>query len=261
MLDSAPVAPIDSNAPRFQDVSRLMVDRYIQILSKNDPHLYRVDKTRYVGLLAHLRAPKAMCDEWNQRVKSDFEERLRQATKEALVSVPERKTAINTVLCMSGKKCSPSEVKLDSGASCPKDPIALQPTLWIHCGGRRCRKVVLRVLDEVENLRRFLEKYTNVPPRASLDAPYPTAGERQLQSQRSEITAETSSFAVQHDSSLTTLCGTKARFGVESPHVPRSERYCTIGGLIKVGNELYAVTTAHVIVDWLRQHRGLACKQ
>lgn len=88
-------------------------------------------------------------------------------------------------------------------------------------------------------------------PHASLHAPWPAAEEHPLQSPRLTRNFDSVSFAIQHyTSDMKTICGARARFTIGTSN-GIVERYSTIGGLVVVGNSLFAMTTAHTIVNCL----------
>ena len=224
------------------------VQRYIEIRSKRCTEVYKVEKL-YVGLLRELPPPSAVQDKWDQEVRPDLERHLCQATSMLPKSMRDEAIITEPVLCMAGKKCSPASVVMAPGATCPKDPIALKPTVWIHCGSKKCKRKVLGAIRNLAYLNHFLDRFCMEPPYASLHAPWPAAGERSLDAPRLEEKAHKLSFAVQCPASgWTTICGAKARFTIETPDGV-IERYSTIGGLVVVENSRFGLTSAHAIMN------------
>lgn len=156
------------------------------------------------------------------------------------------------VLCMAGKKCSPASAPLEHSTAYLKDPVALNPTIWIYCGSKKCKKKVSEAIRHLSYLDHFLVRFFMEAPHASLHAPWPAAEERQSQSLHPTAEFENMSFAIQESTSgLKTVCGARTRFTVKTSN-SIVERYSTVGGLIVVENSLFAMTTAHAIVNcWL----------
>ncbi|KAF2681468.1 hypothetical protein K458DRAFT_457051 [Lentithecium fluviatile CBS 122367] len=210
-------------------------DHFTEFRSKKSPEVHRVGK-HYVGLLQQLPPPSLVQDEWDEHILPDLEKRLCKATKMLSMSLRDDQVTIECVLCMAGTKSSSKLVPVNSVARNLKDYIAIKPTVWIYCGGRRCRNRVLDTLPRVklELLDRFLDKFSMDQPYVSLYAPWP-AGEERL-SQKPQLVEESNgvSFAIlECTSGLETTCGTRARFTVQTPDTAY-ECFSTIGGLVTV---------------------------
>jgi hypothetical protein len=187
--------------------------------------------------------------EWEKDIRPMLEIHLCQATNMLPKSMRDEDLITEPVLCMAGKKCSPTSVSLQSNATCPEDPILLRPTVWIHCGSKKCKKKVLDAVRQLSYLNHFLGKLDMEPPHVSLHAPWPAAEEYLPPQPLLAENVDKVSFAVQDStSSLRTIYGARARctFRTSQGIV---ERYSTIGGLIVVENSLFAITTAHTIVN------------
>ncbi|OCK81911.1 hypothetical protein K432DRAFT_424542, partial [Lepidopterella palustris CBS 459.81] len=226
------------------------VQRYTKIRSKRCPEVCKVDKL-YVGLLRELPPPSPVQGKWDKEVQPDLERHVCQATSMLSKSMRDEEVITELVLCMAGKKCSPTSVSLGPGETCPKDPVALNPTVWICCGSKKCKKKVLEAIRNLTYLNSFLVKFCMEAPYASLQAPWPAAEERPPQSPRLTEKFDNISFAIQdRTSGLKTICGARVRFTIETSN-SIVERYSTIGGLIVVENSLFAITSAHAIVNCL----------
>jgi hypothetical protein len=239
----------DNDSPRS-------VQRYTEIRSKRCPEVYKVDKL-YVGLLKELPPPRIVQGIWDQEVLPDLERRLCQATSMLSKSMRDEEVITELVLCMAGKKCLPACVPLRPGAICPKDPVALSPTVWIYCGSSKCKKRVSKAIRNLTYLTHFLGRFGMETPHTSLYAPWPAAEEQPPQLPRLTGNFDNVSFAIQdRTSSQKTICGARARFTVETSN-GIVERYSTIGGLIVVNDSLFAMTSAHSIMDcWLEDSRS-----
>lgn len=228
----------------------LSVQKYVEIRPKRCSEVYKVQKL-YVGLLRELPPPSAVQDKWDQEVRRDLEEHLRQATSMLPKSMRDKEIITEPVLCMAGKKCSPTSVVVASSATCPKDPIALKPTVWIHCGSKKCKKKVLATIRNLAYLNHFLDRFCMEPPYVSLQAPWPAAGEHPSDAQLVGEKFPKISFAVQCPASgWTTVCGAKARFTIQTSD-GIMECYSTLGGMVIVKNSVFGLTSAHAIVNYL----------
>jgi hypothetical protein len=172
-------------------------------------------------------------------------------------SMRDEEVITELVLCMAGKKCLPADVQLEPDATCPKDPVALNPTIWIYCGSQKCKKRVSKAIGNLTYLTHFLVRFGMETPHTSLHAPWPAAGEQPLQLSHLTGNFDNVSFAIQdRTSSQNTICGARARFTMETSN-GIVERYSTIGGLIVVNNSLFAMTSAHAIMNcWLEGSHG-----
>jgi hypothetical protein len=168
------------------------------------------------------------------------------------MSMRDDEVITEAVLCMAGKKYSSIFAPSEPGEACPKDSVALNPTVWIYCGSKKCKKKVLKAIQHISALNQFLVRFQMETPHASLYAPWPAAEEHPPQFPRLIGEVDNVSFAIQDRiSGLDTICGARARFTIETS-TGIVERYSTIGGLVIVNDSLYAITTAHTIVScWL----------
>jgi peptide-N4-(N-acetyl-beta-glucosaminyl)asparagine amidase len=164
-------------------------------------------------------------------------------------SLRDEEIITEAVLCMAGKKCSPTSFLLAPGATCPKHPVALKPTVWIHCGSKKCKKKVLGTIRNLAYLNHFLDKFYMEPPYVSLHAPWPAGEEYHKDAPRSEAKTTKITFAIQHSASdANTICGSLVRFTLKTPDGVFQHR-STMGGIIIAGNSLYGLTSAHAVVN------------
>jgi hypothetical protein len=178
-----------------------------------------------------------------------LENHLCQATNMLPKSMRDDDLITEPVLCMAGKKCSRTSMLFKPDATSPEDQVLLRPTVWIHCGSKKCKKKVMDAVRQLNYLNRFLSKLDMEPPHVSLHAPWPAADEYLAQSPLLTENLDEFSFAIEDsNSTLRTICGTRARCTFRTPH-GIVERYSTIGGLIVVKDSLFALTTAHTIVS------------
>jgi hypothetical protein len=230
-------------------------EKFFRIRCKTSTELHKSGKW-YIGLLEHLPPPTPIEQEWN-KIFSKLENHLRRTTAQLDQRIPIDKTITDPVLCMAGKRCTSTSALqfLDPGAVCPTNPVLLKPTVWIYCGGHRCkRRVENEINAQVPYLRWFLESchMQEEQLRIALDAPRPAGETSSPHSSGPTVRVDNISFAVQHPLSADNIWPAKARFTVNSPN-GRTEIYSTIGGAICVDNRMFGLTTAHAIVSYLDQ--------
>jgi hypothetical protein len=114
-------------------------------------HSKRSDNVRkiyryYVGLLLQLPPPVVVRERWIEDVRTDLENDLCRAISQLSQSMTGEEVRVEAVLCMAGKKCSTSDVTMPAGIERPKDPVRMIPTVWIHCGSKKCKKKVSQSL-------------------------------------------------------------------------------------------------------------------
>ncbi|KAF2736403.1 hypothetical protein EJ04DRAFT_551299 [Polyplosphaeria fusca] len=237
-----------------QDAVRA-VQTHTKILSKRSSEIYKVDK-HYIGLLQELPPPIEIHDKWDRHVRPNLELYLCQATRTLSKSLRDEDVIIEPVLCMAGKRCSPSSLSSGLAAQPPKDPVALDPMIWIYCGSKKCRKKVTEVTPSLAYVKHFERVNSMKPLHASLHAPWPAAGESTSHStnQSSSVSLHTKVscdiwFPV---SEKLEVSGATARFTIRDDSTV-TEHISTIGGLIKVDDKLYALTTAHPILNGIQE--------
>ena len=105
--------------------------------------VHKIDKF-YVGLLRGLPPPDDVQVKWNTDVRTVLENDLCQATRQLPQHMTDEEVMIELVLCMAGRKCSRSESALLIGNQQIENPLRMKPTVWIHCGSKKCKKKVSR---------------------------------------------------------------------------------------------------------------------
>lgn len=228
-----------------------LVPPFTRYLSKGSPEVYKIDQF-YIGHLKEMPPPASLQQEWDDNFRLHLEEHLCQATMKLPKSMRDEEVITEVVLCMAGKRCQPSTVPSEPGAACPEDPVALNPTIWIFCGSRKCQKRIVKVLSKLTYLDSFLNKHCMETPHTSLHAPWPAAEQRppQLQDHVNDLTL---SLAIGNTHFIhNSMCGAEARFTIQTQD-NILECYSTIGGLVMANGCLFALTTAHAIINGLRK--------
>lgn len=245
-LQQPEIAPVSSPPP---------VGQYAKILSKRCLEIYKVDKF-YVGLLRELPPPGPVQEKWEQEVQPDLESHLCQATKTLSRAMRDEEVITELVLCMAGKKCSPASVASDPAARCLEDPVLLIPTVWIYCGSRKCKKKVVEAVRNLTYLKHFLVRFSMHSPHASLYAPWPAVREDPPHPQHLVKNSDKISFAIEDGVSQSkSICGTRVKFIIEASS-GIIQHYSTIGGFIVVDGKVFAMTSAHSIVNYLLDGSG-----
>jgi hypothetical protein len=262
---------------------------YVLYLPKRSPDkMYKIDKL-YVGLLREVPPPKNIQEKWDRDIVENLEKHLCQATATLPKAMRDEDVITELVLCMAGERCSTTAVVLDSDAKCPKSPIALRPTVWIHCGSKKCMKKVVECILKLPYLNHFLSKFHMGPPHISLHAPWPAASEtpphstslvgsdipafvsnhRRSQPSLDSVTDQPQASSFVRDTreiegislaircipfqDMTPICGARIRFAIVTSDGRVIERYSTVGGIVKVRGSLFGLTTAHGITSGLRE--------
>jgi hypothetical protein len=227
---------------------------YTVLRSKRCSEVYKIDKL-YVGLLRELPPPTLLQHKWEQSVRLHLEEHMCLATGTLPKSLRDEEVITEIVFCMAGRKYLPASVPLEPNATCLEDPVALNPTVWVFCGSKKCRKQVSAALNNLDYLDHFLREFSLEAPYISLHAPWPAAEQYQPQSQH--IMGEfTMSLSIQsRDPSQKSICGAGARFVIGTSD-RTFERYSTIGGFLSIDGCLFAMTSAHAMTNgfWENGH-------
>jgi hypothetical protein len=147
----SPLTDFDLSRSDHKDASRAMQTiirapkscscPYTEYHSKKSSSIRKVDGY-YVGLLLQLPPPVVVRERWIEDVRTDLENDLCLATSQLSRSMTDEEVMVELVLCMAGKKCSTADVTMPEGVECPKNPVRMVPTVWIHCGSRKCKKKV-----------------------------------------------------------------------------------------------------------------------
>ncbi|CAN9471992.1 unnamed protein product [Alternaria alternata] len=177
----------------------------------------------YIGLLSRHQPPTKV-REWfdDKHVREMLHTHVKRKNKS-----PDYLTAI--ILCMAG---------LLEGTQ-----VRLTPTIWISTGDTRSKSSIKNSISNATYLNKFLTKFQMREPHVTVSGPEILSGLRIS----SGVGVHT--FAIRGaDNSLDSVCGTSARFTMQAASDGSTfQCYSTIGGLILVDDDLFAITTAHAI--------------
>jgi hypothetical protein len=224
--------------------------KFTKHISRRCAGIYKADKHYYIGLLKEFPPPSEVQQKWDEQIRPSLEQHLCQATRTLPKSLSDDDVITEPVLCMAGKLCPTKGSFLSTG-----DLVTLNPMIWIHCGSRKCKKKVIEVTRNLPYLSNFLQTFSLEAPHASLRAPWPAANGPRAENTQSELQDIQVSLAIQIPSSHSLqLFGAKIKFTIVKGSTS-IERFCTIGGPLKVDSSIYGLTTAHGLVSAIQEVR------
>ncbi|CAI9630833.1 unnamed protein product [Alternaria burnsii] len=180
----------------------------------------------HIGLLSRHQPPTEV-REWfdDNRVCEMLKAHVKRKNKSTVYL-----TAI--VLCMAGK--------LDGVE------VMLTPTIWISGGDKKSKSSIKSSISNLSYLNRFLARFQMREPHVTVSGPEILSGVRIS----SGAGIHTFEIRAAYES-LDSVCGTSARFTMEvASDGSTFKSYTTIGGLILVDDNLFAITTAHAITKY-----------
>jgi hypothetical protein len=223
-------------------------------LSLTAPQLYSPEKGVYVGHLNELDLPEPMLSQCHSMIRNQLSTDLIPVLRS--LQLPQAETMIEPELVWSGYTTSKEGV------------VKLVPTLWIRCGSEKCQKAIVTAVKDLC----YLRPYT---VRVGLYAPRPAGASRETIQQIHEVIIDkdhsidrTGLFDLPNvfsgrisgreawwkhfkaevqsiDKNNNSACGLRIRFR----HISGAECISTIGGLVDVGGDWYALTTAHALAE------------
>jgi hypothetical protein len=245
--------------------SRSSLDTGAVIVSIKSHHVYALEKGFYVGKLKEIPPPLALQEEWATVVRPRLVNDLRQVLRALPRSLSATDSIVEPEFCMAGEIIDGSNT------------IELKPTIRIRCGSKKCQSSVREATADLS----YLERFSRGPVRVHLHAPRPGAFQPALRSPMNgsvlssrdytcrrvttfsdhKVAAlvkgqspagqadlrgfrEGSQFHLMSYPHSQSACGSKLRVRhIEGGNF--HERICTVGGLIRIDDEIYALTTAH----------------
>jgi len=185
-----------------------------------------------VGKLEKVPPPQALTTSFLP-VREQLCRHLAQATTSIIGDF-----LIDIHLCMAAE-CNPSQQV--------GPPILLEAMVWVECGDQKLRKLVTGEIRDNRVLQKFIDREHLKKPHISPDAPFLLASGTASMGRTGQ--PRTGSLAIQDGvSSLNTVCGARAEFSINTQN-STATCYSTIGGLVIVRDCLFAMTTAHAIVN------------
>jgi hypothetical protein len=251
-------APVPAPAPVISDPLNTQDETDTVLEFINSSKLSSPQGGVFVGHLYEIPPPKRLQVEWRQKGRADLREDLKMATLSLPSSLSRAETAIEAELCMSG-------ILLEG-----RQTVALRPTIWIHCGSKRCQKVVQQAVADLRHPQRFpiivtrgapipaalvrrpvrLVDNVHLIPTDAIDEilPVVSTGSTTHAEQYPEkqiVGGGTLEIEVQSILQNNSACGLPVRLRTHN-----GDTYiCTIGGMVTLNDTLLGLTTAHAIWD------------
>jgi len=183
-----------------------------------------------MGKARECPPPLAMNMEWSRIIRGRLIGDLISVLQSLPRSLSREKTIIEPELCMMGR--------LDGSSA----TVEMKPTVLIRCGSKRCQKAVANAVEDLEYLQSFSKSQVVIQRRA----PQLASGERDTRSdylapnvlEHDVISVEVGITVIESACGLQIICR----------HLD-AERSCTLGGLVRVDDRVYGLTTAHAMVS------------
>lgn len=168
-----------------------------------------------------LPVPKRMESMWNSRLSTRILADLAKITK----------SVVEAELRMVG------EVNVDTGL------VDLQPTVLIRCKSKKHREKVEKRVKELS----YIHTFSGGNLRVILGAPKLASRSMPLSSRNNMVDDHSVVLPSLHlmNPAPESACGLKM---IAQSAISGQSRMCTIGGLIKVGDRIYGLTTGHSVV-------------
>lgn len=226
---------------------------HMQWYPKDSPKIYKSGKF-YKGFIEEILPPKHIQQQWETQIFERLVGHLVQTTERLSNTIPtlrSEETATEAELCMAGKR---STAFWRTGK---EESVGLSPTVWISCGGRKCREKVREEIVRLPYLNHFLSTHHMSAPHVSLGAPRPATS---AESTNTELTTpdqniESVKAVSFHVRSGPIVSGSKVMFTVHTSQ-GNHEHYSTIGGIIMTEStiftaerKIFALTTAHGVAS------------
>lgn len=199
--------------------------------------IYDIEKGIYVGKLKEMPPPGYLENEWLGSIRIRLVKDLLPVTKALPRSLSPRESVIEPELCMVGEADPKSQ------------NIIMRPTVWIRCGSRKCRKAVQEAVNGLHYLQTFSRGRVQVrlrAPRPAGDSARPAPDQC-----RENLGIHALTLQLQNDKRKRHVYGRRLRI-TNGPDGIGNAWASTIGGLIRVDDVVYALTTAHSIFEALR---------
>ena len=199
--------------------------------------IYGIEKGIYVGKLKEMPPPRYLENEWLTSIRIRLVKDLLPVTKALPRSLSPRESVIEPELCMVGEADPKSQ------------NVIMRPTVWIRCGSRKCRKAVQEAVNDLH----YLQTFSRGRIQVRLRAPRPAGDSLKPAPDRFRgiLGIHTLTLQLQNNEHGRNVYGRRLRI-TNGPNGIGNAWTSTIGGLIRVDDVVYALTTAHSIFEALR---------
>ena len=219
-------------SPTSVGSSRAVIEEDFVDEPADSPRIYSLDKGIYIGSLIEMPPPPKRETEWQNSIRIRLVKDLQPVTQNLPRNLKTKETIIEPELCMVGEVDSKTQY------------VTMKPTVWIRCGSKKCRKAVQKAVDDLH----YLQIFSRGRVQVHLHAPWP-AGDSGLDALGEQYGHDSLQLQLQHYP-MSSACGAKLLISVKSGDAKQLWT-STIGGLIRVDNHVYALTTAHSIFQAL----------
>lgn len=212
------------------------------------PEIYQRDKNFYVGKMRDLHCPPEVETEWTRSIRPRLIKDLLPVLQSLPRSMASKETMIEPDLCMAGY--APGKAT----------EVQLSPTVWIRCGSKKCRKVIRQAVNDLNYLHSFSRGTVEVRVRG----PRPAASSNNIVPTRNPVEGRNclvnGEMKLQVQASVTgaSACGLRLRVIHGDASGMDDANILTIGGLVKVDNMIYGLSSAHGILDSSRVARKIS---
>lgn len=235
-VTSEPLNTVTLHASVLQTPAHVVSDnRAILTVPISSSDIYRFDRGLYVGKMREMPPPLAALSEWEDRIKPRLVKDLYSVLNALPRSLKSEETIVEPDLCMSGE------------ASSRSTSVHMIPTIWIRCGSKKCKRAVSRAVSDLGYMRNLNTFQTQIRVRAPKPAAFNKAVRLGASNDAFVGSPQTLNckLEVQKAAPMTSACGLKLRVQSEDC----TDRICTIGGLVRLDDEIYGLTTGHTLMD------------
>lgn len=220
--------------------SSTSIDSHRALAPKSSSTVYLLDRNRdiYIGHLQDVPVPNVLNELWNRVIRERLVIDIGSVSQSIPGSLPQWKLTLEPVFCMAGKSDGSTGL------------VELFPTILIRCGSKRLRRAVEKAITTLEYLQDFSEGRTlvigNAPRPASRQASMEISNPDRADFEHTEI--------------RTMHLDTPSGCGIPLACMIRDStrmRLSVVGGLIRVDDTIYGLTTAHSVIE-LDCHNGLS---
>jgi hypothetical protein len=207
------------------------------IRSRTDSGLCKLDQRRYIGLLKDIPPPQTVKEKWDSQMRDYLLDSICDVTKRLKLS--DNDLTIEVELYMTAKAETHNSFDSSSITIALPSTVVLEPTVWVFCSSRRCKRKVKEIIEDLPRLKQFMIQH-------QIKGPATCSGSPEI-NRETETTGQKTSLFVEAPLEGA-VPGLKARFLITTEN-RIIERRSTIGGLIMIEDTLYAITTAHTLFE------------
>jgi len=232
---SSVFSPISNSSSRSS-----IVEDSVDIPTDSRDIYYSVENGIYVGHLKEMPPPRYLENEWEASIKN----RLIKDLGPVAIALPR----------LSRYQASfEPELRMVGEADPRSQNVIMSPTVLIRCGSKKCRKALQKAVNDLHYLQTFSRGHVQV----GLHAPRPAGDSEKPAPDQSLENLDIRDLILQlrNDEYTRNVYGRRLRI-ISGANGLMTVWNSTIGGLIRVGDVVYALTTAHSIFEALQATAG-----